>query len=140
MYEALSVGGAKYFVTLIDKASRHGSVCHVKKKGEAAELLKRHVRWVERQTACRVKKDFLDEGKENIKATKELEADVIEVCVTTSDTREESGCAEQMNCTNKNAIRTTLLPSSAPASLQAEFMYAVCDARYRVVRAGHSRT
>lgn len=39
-----SAEGARYFVTIIDEASRHPGACQVKKKGEAAELIKRHYR------------------------------------------------------------------------------------------------
>lgn len=50
-----SVDRAKYFVTFSEEAFGRVSACHMKTKGEPAELLKPHIRWVERQTNSRVK-------------------------------------------------------------------------------------
>lgn len=43
-----------------------------------------------------------------------------------------------MNHTIKNAVRTMLIHSGAPANLRAECLYAICKVRNRVVRAGRS--
>lgn len=67
-----SIGETNYFVTLLDKASEYVRVCHRKTKGEASELLKRHVRCFVRQTYRRVRKVVLDRGNDYFKETNEL--------------------------------------------------------------------
>lgn len=57
-----SVGEAKYFVTFINEVSRYVNTSHIKAKSEAWKLLKRHVRWFERQMDRQVRKLVLDGG------------------------------------------------------------------------------
>lgn len=69
--DVLSVGGAKYLVTLIKEGSEYVSSCHVKTKRETAELLKRHGRCFERQTDLQVRKTVLDGGQKYFKGINE---------------------------------------------------------------------
>lgn len=71
-----SVGGAKYFVRFIKKASEYVRACRMKTNGEAAQLLKRHMRWFEHQKDCRVRKIVFDGAKEYVNVTNALKADV----------------------------------------------------------------
>lgn len=54
-----SVGGACYFVTFSDEASGHVNAFHMKNKAETAKMLKRHAKWVEKQTKVKSRKAFL---------------------------------------------------------------------------------
>lgn len=136
----ISVGGSRYFVTLIDEASRHVSAFHKEIKAEAAEVLKRQVKWVERRTKSKLKKTVLDSAREYLKGCTELGADGIDIGTTAYYRPEEDGHAERMNRTVKNAVRTIRIHSGAPANLCAECLYAVCKANNHVVRAEHSTT
>lgn len=54
------VGGARYFVTLNDRTSKHVNAFHMKIKSETSELLKRQVKRLEKQTESKIKKIVLD--------------------------------------------------------------------------------
>lgn len=69
-----SIRAAKYVVTLIDEASGNVSASHAKTKGEAAELIKQHLRWVELRTDCILRKIVFDGGQEIRKRKKEAES------------------------------------------------------------------
>lgn len=75
------------------------------------------MRWVERQTDCRLKRIVLDGRMEYFTEMKDPEADGIEVCVTASYVPEEITREKRMNRTIKNSIRTMLVHSRDPARL-----------------------
>lgn len=132
------IGGAEYFVTVIDDASAYVRVFHTKTNGEAAGMLNRHVHWLESQTDRRVRKIVLDGGKEYAKDTKESESRGIKICATSTYTAEVSGKAGQMNQTVKKAVRTMWLYSGAPASSWEKCLYVVRDVRNCVDHKRHS--
>lgn len=51
-----SFGGAKYLVTIVDEASGKLRAAQMKSKVERANMLKRHAKWIERQTGTPGKK------------------------------------------------------------------------------------
>lgn len=57
------VVGAMKLVTFFDELLGHVNTCHMKTREKAAELLKRHMRRIEHQTDCRVKKIVRSGGK-----------------------------------------------------------------------------
>lgn len=67
-------GGAKFFVTFLDRVSVYVKGFHIKRKREATELLKQRIWWLECQTETPVKKVLLDADKEYWKRWKEQES------------------------------------------------------------------
>lgn len=89
---------------------------------------------------CRLRKKVLDDEKDYIQGTIELEADRIDICVTASYNPEGNGREKWMKRRTRNVFRTTLLHSGVPANLRAECLYAVRDVRNRLARVGRSST
>lgn len=67
-----SVGGARYFVKTIDEDSAHVNAFHMKSKAKPANLLKRQVKLVEKQTESKVIKIILNGGRKYLKGLSRL--------------------------------------------------------------------
>lgn len=112
----------------------------MEEKGNAAQLLKRQVCWVEPQSGCMVRRIMLHDGKEYKKGRKKLEGLGIEVHPTDLYAPQKNERAEQMNHLLKNGIWTVLIDTGAPAGFWMERLFGICDACNRVARPGKTKT
>lgn len=127
----LSLGESRYFVTFVDRASEKMKSFYMKTKVHAAELRKRHLRWVEYQFKILVKWTVLNERKDHPRGSKDLQVNGIEIPTTVRYTPQENGRGEQVIHSAKNPIRTFHVHSGAAESFLAGCLYTLCDARNR---------
>ncbi|CAK9800955.1 Retrovirus-related Pol polyprotein from transposon TNT 1-94 [Anthophora plagiata] len=124
-----SVGGAAYFATFIDDASRWVKVCILKSKDEVKNAFKAYKALVENQTTRKIKILRTDNGLEYCgkEFTKYLEECGIKREQTASYSPQQNGVAERMNRTLLEMARCMLADSQLPTKFWAE---AVVTAAY----------
>ena len=117
-----SKGGAKYFLTLIDDATRWCEVRFLKKKSDVLEEFKKFKNLDETQKGRKIKCLQSDNGKEY--CNREFDA-YLEKCgivrrLTIPHTPEQNGVAERKNRTLLEATRCMLIQAGQPGSFWAE--------------------
>lgn len=119
-----SLGGSKYFLTVVDTASRYAWVKILKAKSQAEEELKGIVNQIENKLEKGVKRIFTDGGGEFIKQStnKWLKEKGITHLITTRNTPQHNGTAERMNRTIMEKARTIRIDTSLPKHLWAELV------------------
>ncbi|KAF5775409.1 putative RNA-directed DNA polymerase [Helianthus annuus] len=117
-----SLGGARYFMTVIDDFSRRVWVFILKHKSEAFKKFKEWKIYIENQTERKIKKLRTDNGLEY--CNKEFE----ELCaesgigrhLTIPGTPQQNGLAERMNRTLLERVRCMRLSAGLPKTFWAE--------------------
>ena len=124
-----SLGGAEYFISFIDDATRMVTIMFMKNKSEAAGLIKQYVNEIERRFDRKPKYLRFNNGKELVNTeVKKFAAEKGIVIETTSPySPAQHGTAERMNRTILELTRAMLIEKNLPASLWAE---AVTHATY----------
>ena len=124
-----SLGGAQYFISFIDDATRMVTVMFMRAKSEAAGHIKQYVNEIERKFDRRTKYLRFDNGKELVNAeVKKFAAEKGIVIETTAPySPSQHGTAERMNRTLLELTRAMLIGQKLPPSLWAE---AVTHATY----------
>ena len=124
-----SLGGAQYFISFIDDATRMVTVVTMKVKSEATGHIKQYVNEIERRFDRKPKYLRFDNGKELVNAeVKKFAAEKGIVIETTAPySPSQHGTAERMNRTLLELTRAMLIEKNLPPSLWAE---AVTHATY----------
>nr|GEW47634.1 retrotransposon protein, putative, Ty1-copia subclass [Tanacetum cinerariifolium] len=128
-----SLGGKRYFLSIVDDYSRRVWVYILKFKHEAFEKFKEWKQLVENQTGMTVKKLRTDNGLEF------YNREFKQLCIESGITRhltvtgmpQQNGLAERMNRTLKDKVRCLLIQSGFPKTFWAE---ATCTAAYLINR------
>ncbi|GJZ84557.1 retrotransposon protein, putative, ty1-copia subclass [Tanacetum coccineum] len=128
-----SLGGKRYFLSIIDDYSRRVWVYILRFKHEAFGKFKEWKQLVENQTGRTVKKLRTDNGLEF--CNREFEQLCIESGIarhlTVVGTPQQNGVAERMNRTLMDKVRCLLIQSGLPKTFWAE---ATCTAAYLINR------
>ena len=132
-----SLGGCRYFLSIIDDYSRMTWVIMMKEKGEAFHKFKQWKTLVENQTGKKIKRLRTDNGLEF--CSKEFN----EFCKdngiarhhTVRNTPQQNGVAERMNQTLLERARCMLSNAGLPRSFWAEAVNTAC---YLINRAPHT--
>lgn len=112
----------------------------MKSQRQTANLLRCHVKWIERQMETLVRKIVLDGGKTLLSSTKDFELDSIGIGTTAPYSLQESDCAGGMNQSIKKGICQLLIHSDASMSYCTECLYAACDEQNCIARSGSSKS
>jgi len=117
-----SRGGKKYWDTYIDDKTRLTNIYFLRTKDEAFEATKKYAAWVHTQFGKKLKVLNSDRGGEylGIDFTTYLESQGIVHKLSVHDTHQESGVAEQRNCTIGERMRVLLHASGLPKNMWAE--------------------
>ena len=117
-----SVGGARYFLTLIDDFTRHSVVYFLKSKTEVLEKFKEYKSLVENQTGKRIKTLRTDNGTEYVNENflSFLRRCGIRHETTIPYTPQQNGVAERLNRTLVERARTMILESGVSTDFWAE--------------------
>lgn len=128
-----SLGGAKYFMTLIDDRSRWCEVRFLKSKDEAFKAFVEFVALVENQTGYKVKCLQTDNGKEYLSGNFDnfLKSRGIRRRVTVPYNPEQNGVAERKNRSLIETARCLLSQSGLPSCFWAEALNAANFIRNR---------
>ncbi|GJV45101.1 retrotransposon protein, putative, ty1-copia subclass [Tanacetum coccineum] len=128
-----SLGGKRYFLSIVDDYSRRVWVYILRFKHEAFEKFKEWKQLVENQTGRTVKKLRTDNGLEF--CNREFKQLCIESKIarhlTVAGTPQQNGLAERMNRTLMDKVRCLLIQSGLPKTFWAE---ATCTAAYLINR------
>lgn len=117
-----SLGGAKYFITFIDDATRYTEVIMLKNRSEAFNAFRNYKARVEKETGKQIKSIRSDNAKEYISKefTQYLETHGIRRQLSVEYTPQQNGVAERANRTLTEMARCMLLQSKLPETLWAE--------------------
>ncbi|KAH9763957.1 hypothetical protein KPL70_001353 [Citrus sinensis] len=126
--QTASLGGARYFLSLIDDHSRMVWVYVLKNKDEVFEQFKNWKTLIETQTNRKVKKLRTDNGLEfcNKKFEEFCSKHGIMRHRTVRYAPQQNGLAERMNRTLVDKVRCMLIHSKLPMSLWAEALSTAC--------------
>ena len=131
--ETTSVGGSRYFFTLIDDHSRKVFVFFLQQKSEVKSTFESFKKLIENQTDQKIKILRTDNGKEyvnhNLKSFLDLHG--IRHQTTIQYTPEQNGLAERMNRTIVEKARSMLIDANLPTNFWAE---AISTAVYLINR------
>jgi len=120
--ETQSIGGAKYFFTLIDDYSRRIFIYTLESKDQVPERFRNFKRLVENQTGKRIRILRTDNGKEyvNTRLTNFLKEEGIKHQTTVPHTPEQNGVAERYNRTIVEKARCLLFEAKLPKKFWGE--------------------
>lgn len=120
--EVQSIGGARYFVTFIDRQSRWTEVYAVKLKSEVFDCFKDYMARAERETSNKIKTLRSDGGEEyvNIEFKTFLKDHGIKTELTCPYFPQQNGIAEQMNRTIMETVRCMPIQKSVSKRFWAE--------------------
>jgi transposase InsO family protein len=120
--ETTSIGGARYFLTLIDDHTRKMFVYFLESKSQVAETFEEFQRLVENQTGKKIKvlrtdngREYVNQGLKNI-----LRKSGIRHQLTVPYCPEQNGLAERANRTIVERARSMLLDANLDKSFWAE--------------------
>ena len=118
----LSIGGAKYILTIIDDATRYATIYFLMAKSDAFGRIVEFHNYTERQTGKKLKIIRSDGGGEfvNHEMTSYLAKNGIHQELTTANTPEQNGVAERYNRTLMEATRALMHTAGVPEELWAE--------------------
>ncbi|BES98060.1 Hydra magnipapillata [Nesidiocoris tenuis] len=117
-----SIGGAAYFITFIDDATRWCEVMFLKKKSEALEAFKIFKNKVEKKTGKTIKCLQSDNGLEykNKLFNEFLEAEGISRRLTVVETPQQNGISERKNRTLVETARCMMISANMAPAFWAE--------------------
>lgn len=117
-----SQGGAKYFVSFTDDATRVSRLYFLKTKDQVLASFKKYVAWAETQQGAKVRVLHSDRGGEYTgnEFCQFLDLKGIQQKLTVHDTPEHNGVAERLNRTLLERARAILHASGLPKNLWAE--------------------
>ena len=126
-----SLVGNRYFMTVIDEATRFSAAIPLRRKSGAADALTNVVNHWERQTDSKVKRIRTDGGGEfvNKKLTNFMKQRGIIPEWTAPYSPESNGMAERTNRTLLEKMRTLMAASGLPDSYWEEALYASNELR-----------
>lgn len=127
--DVTSVHGHNYFVTIVEEFSRFVAVRPIRSKSDAAEEVLRFVKYFEKQTGHPVRKIHTDGGTEFRRALDRLDADGVQISVTTAHTPESNGLAERAHQTILSLARSCLYESKLPEKYWSYAIRHVADCR-----------
>ncbi|KAH9660266.1 hypothetical protein KPL70_024153 [Citrus sinensis] len=124
----VSLGGNRYFLSIIDDFSRKVWVYVLKNKDQVFEKFKEWKHLVENQTGQRLKKLRTDNGLEfcNQPFDSFCAAEGVARHRTVRMTPQQNGLAERMNRTLMDKVRCVLIQSKLPKTLWAETLLTAC--------------
>lgn len=130
--ENTSIGGSKYFLTLIDEYTRKVFIYFLKSKDQVASYFEQFQAQVENETGQRIKKLRMDNGREYVNQNLErtLRNSGIKYQLTVPYSPQLNGLAERMDRTLVEKARSMLFESDLPTCYWAE----VSTAAYLVNR------
>lgn len=119
-----SLGGANYFLTVVDTASRYAWLRNLKVKSQAEQELKAVVNQIENKLGKRVQRIITDGGGEFVnKDMKDwLKEKGITQLITTRNTPQNNGTAERMNRTIMEKARTIRIEANLTKQLWGELL------------------
>lgn len=119
-----SLGESKYFLTVVDTASKYAWVKILKAKSQAEEELKGIVNSIENKKEKSVKRIITDGGGEFVNQNMKswLREKGITHITTTRNTPQNNGTAERMNRTIMEKARTIRIDTDMPKYLWAELV------------------
>ena len=117
-----SIGGAQYFISFIDDATRMTVVMVMKKKGEATDMIKKFFNEIESRFDRKAKYARFDNGKElvNSEVKKWAGEKGIVIETTAPYSSSQHGTAERKNRSLLEGTRAILIAQNLPPSLWAE--------------------
>lgn len=117
-----SIGGAKYFMTLIDDKTRKTFVYFLRYKSEVFNVFQNFKTMVEKQTGCKIKKLRSDNGKEYVNKRMEeyLQNKGIIHQLSAPYTPEQNGVAERANRTIVEKVRSIIYDAGLEKKFWAE--------------------
>lgn len=128
-----SLGGKKYFLSIIDDYSRKVEVYVIKSKTEVFDCFKTYLAKVERETNSKLKSCRTDNGLEF--CHKEFESFLSKLGIkherTSTYTSEQNGVAEKFNRTAMDGVRAMLQDSGLQPRFWAEALVAFVHIRNR---------
>lgn len=114
MIKDRSVGGAAYFVIIVDEFSRFVQAVPIGKKSEASREVLQFAKWFERQTGSPVRSFYSDGGKEFLNAREALKDQGVDVDGSTPYTPQSNGLAERHVGIILTAALAALLQAKLP--------------------------
>ena len=137
-----SLGGSKYFVTILDDYTKSSTVHTLAHKSETAAAVKATITQLETQGGTRVRRLRCDNGSEYInqelKAFCASKGIMLETTVRYSP--EQNGAAERLNRTLLDKVRPMLEDAHLPKSLWAEALATANYLRNRSPVSGRDKT
>lgn len=134
-----SIGRSKYFITFTDTYSGHCEVFCIKTKDEAATVTKQYIEKLKNQLGKKPKVLRSDRGTEYV--NKELQDylnnEGIKFEYTVGYAPQQNGCAERMNRTLVEAVRTMLSDAGLPNCYWAEAVKYACYVNNRLINQKH---
>lgn len=120
--ENTSLGGFRYFITIVDDHSRKVFIYFLKKKSQALECFEDFKKEAENQTGRRIKAIGTDNGKEfvNREFSAFLRSCGIHHQTSIPHTPQQNGLAERTNRTIAERARCLLAESDLPTTFWAE--------------------
>ena len=130
-----SIGGTRYFMTLIDDSSRWCEVYFLKSKDEAAGKFVEYKNLVETQTGRKIKAVQSDNGTEYCNKTMDeiFKKAGIRRRLTATHTPQQNGVAERKNRTLVESARCMMIHSGLPPSFWAEAVATANHIRNRCI-------
>lgn len=117
-----SLGGSRYFVTLLDDYSKLSTVLPIKSKSDTAKAVMHAINLLENQSGHRLQRLRSDNGSEYINSTLDtyLRSKGIQLETSVRYTPQQNGSAERLNRTLLDKVRSMLAASNLPKHLWAE--------------------
>jgi len=133
-----SKGGARYFVSFVDDASRMVTVYPIRAKSDTFGRFQEYLSRVERQTGLELKRLHSDNGGEycSTEFRDFLTSHGIEHQRTCAYTPQQNGVAERMNRTLLNMVRSMLRQSGMPKTFWGDALATAAYIKNRVTTSG----
>lgn len=134
----VSKGGARFFVTFIDQASRYVTIFPIKAKSDVFSCFKIFHKSAEKITGQSLKALHSDGGGEytGSEMKKYLQDHGISFSMTCRDTPQQNGIAERMNRSILNMTRAMIHSKSVPLEFWADAVVTAAHIRNRVTSRG----
>jgi transposase InsO family protein len=128
-----SMGGSRYFATLLDDYSKLSTVLPLKLKSDTPTAIIDTITLLENQSGHRVQRLRCDNGSEYINTTLAsfLRSKGIQLETSIRYTPEQNGAAERLNRTLLDKVRSMLAAADMPPSLWAEALATANHVRNR---------
>lgn len=121
-FNVTSVGGSRYFLAIVDEATKYRVVVPLRTKGLATDETIKQIRLLENQTSRTVKRLRTDNGREFVNKTMDmfLTSKGIHHELTHPHSSQQNGRVERGHRTDLDGVRTLLVDAKLPPSLWAE--------------------
>lgn len=139
-FQTRSLGGSKYFLTLVDAATDYTEVLTLKHKSETTEAIKNYMEKCKTQFDKYPKTFRSDRGGEYLSTDLQdyFKEKGIEFQCTVPNTPQQNGISERKNRTLVEAIRTLLVSQNLPHYLWGEALHHANNTFNSIPKAGKS--